>query len=262
MITYGNSPLIYCGSKQRIVNKILNYFPPHKTYIELFLGAGGLYFNKPLSRYNFVNDIDDDIFNLFMVIKDKPVELHNAFNELVVSESLYKYWKDNNETDDIMKAVRFVFLCNWGYLGKPNTLKITQNNVKSIFLSKIDIVNRLLEDTVILHCDFRKVLNKVSLRDKENGKKTAFIYADPPYLSTASPLNRDFTEQDTRTLFKMLVESEIRFAISEFANPVILELAKKYSLRVIEIGERCNLKNRRAEILIINYDISEELFIL
>ena len=259
-MTYGNSPLAYCGSKQRIANKIIKYFPSHKVYIEHFLGAGGLYFNKPLVRYNFVNDIDDDIFNLFMVIKEKPAELYNAFNELVVSESLYKHWKDNNETDDIMKAVRFVFLCNWGYLGKQDILKIVQSNAKKIFLSKIDIVNRLLENTVILHCDFRDVLNKVSFRDKENGKKAAFIYADPPYLSTVSSLNRDFIESDTRTLFKILVESGIRFAISEFDNPIVLELAKKYSLRVIEIGERSNLKNRRVEILIINYDISEELF--
>jgi DNA adenine methylase len=42
-------------------------------------------------------------------------------------------------------------------------------------------------------------------------------------------------------------------AISEFDNPKILEMAK--GLNVYQIGERKNLKNRRSEILITNYEI-------
>ena len=42
-------------------------------------------------------------------------------------------------------------------------------------------------------------------------------------------------------------------AISEFDNPKILEMSK--GLNVYQIGERKNLKNRRSEILITNYEI-------
>ena len=53
------------GNKQAIAHKIIPYFPPHKIYIEPFFGAGGMFFNKPKAKYNIVNDLDSDVFNLF-----------------------------------------------------------------------------------------------------------------------------------------------------------------------------------------------------
>lgn len=44
--------------------------------------------------------------------------------------------------------------------------------------------------------------------------------------------------------------------MSEFDHPFILEQAKQRNLNVIVIGERQNLKNRRTEILVTNYENS------
>ena len=43
----------------------------------------------------------------------------------------------------------------------------------------------------------------------------------------------------------------MRFLLSEFDHPAVLELAKQHGLRVINLGERKNLKNRRTEILVV-----------
>ena len=58
------------GNKSKIVNttSILNYFPPHDIFIDMFFGAGGVFFNKPLANYNICNDLDSDVFNLFTVV--------------------------------------------------------------------------------------------------------------------------------------------------------------------------------------------------
>jgi DNA adenine methylase len=48
--------------------------------------------------------------------------------------------------------------------------------------------------------------------------------------------------------------------MSEFDHPFILEQAKQRNLNVITIGERQNLKNRRTEILITNYQKNKNLF--
>ena len=45
------------GNKSKIAHKIQEYFPPHSVYIELFFGAGGMFFNKPKVQYNFLNDL-------------------------------------------------------------------------------------------------------------------------------------------------------------------------------------------------------------
>ena len=53
------------GNKKKIAKEIQKYFPPHKIYIEPFFGAGGMFFNKHKAKYNIVNDLDSDVFNLF-----------------------------------------------------------------------------------------------------------------------------------------------------------------------------------------------------
>ena len=110
-----------------------------------------------------------------------------------------------------------------------------------------------------MNVDFRKVIPQLAFRNNSpNERLFTFIYADPPYLGTTSNYNLPkWTEQDSQDLINICKETDLKMAISEFDNPKILEMAK--GLNVIEIGERKNLKNRRKEILITNYD-KEELF--
>lgn len=48
--------------------------------------------------------------------------------------------------------------------------------------------------------------------------------------------------------------------MSEFDNEFIMQQAKERKLNIIYIGERQNLKNRRTEILITNYQVAKSLF--
>jgi len=43
------------GNKTRIAKDIIQHFPQHRTFIDMFFGAGGIFFNKPLADYNFCN---------------------------------------------------------------------------------------------------------------------------------------------------------------------------------------------------------------
>ena len=61
-------------------------------------------------------------------------------------------------------------------------------------------------------------------------------------------------------LFDTLQATGCKFAMSEFDNEFILNQAKERGLNVIIIGERKNLKNRRTEILITNYEKQKGLF--
>ena len=48
--------------------------------------------------------------------------------------------------------------------------------------------------------------------------------------------------------------------MSEFDNEFILNQAKERRLNIIYIGERTNLKNKRTEILVTNYQKAPTLF--
>lgn len=243
------------GNKKAIAKKIQIHFP-HKitNWIEPFFGAGGMFFYKPKCKYNIVNDVDSDVFNLFQVISTQPKELKKAVWQMPIHEDLWNHWKEHKETDPILKAIRFIFLSNFGYMGKPETLRFLSGNTKRLIYHAIDKTCEFLFDVEFTNCDFRELFRKLSIRKSEI-KKT-FVYCDPPYINTDNNYSEGFNLQDSSDLFDELQKCGYKFAMSEFDDPFIIEQAKARKLNIITIGERRNLGNRRTEVLITNYQTS------
>lgn len=238
------------GNKKKIAKEILKYFPDHKTYIEPFFGAGGMFFNKPNAKYNIVNDLDGDVFNLFMVVMNQKDELEEAFYKMPIHSDLLKYWKHNKETEPIKKAIRFLFLSNFTFMG-VGTLRVRGDNVKRDFYKYLNPTFDLLTNVNFSNKCFNSFLKSIEFRGGE------FIYCDPPYLETTDNYSNSFTKTDSFELFETLEQTDCKWAMSEFNNPFILEQAKTRGLNVHIIGERQNLKNRRTEILITNYKTNQ-----
>ena len=247
------------GNKSRIAEKIQTYFPEHTIYVEPFFGAGGMFFNKPKSKYNFLNDIDEDVYNLFRQIIDNKEEFTNLIEIFPVTEKQFKEWNKKREETPMLNALRFIILSNFGYMGKPNTLNFAIGNSKKCILDGINETFKFMSDVKLLNGDFRDFFKKISFRH-EIEKEKAFIYADPPYLGTTGNYSHSFSQKDSVDLFDCLQEYGVKFAMSEFDNDFIISQAKERNLNIIEIGERQNVKNRRTEILITNYRHQPSLF--
>lgn len=67
--------LKYPGAKNRLADWICSYIPEHNVYLEPFFGSGAVFFNKQPCRVETVNDINDDVYNYFKVLRDCPDEL-------------------------------------------------------------------------------------------------------------------------------------------------------------------------------------------
>ena len=57
---------------------LAKYFPKHRMRIELFFGAGGSFFYLPEPKYAIVNDLDDDVTNLYLTIQNHLERLREA----------------------------------------------------------------------------------------------------------------------------------------------------------------------------------------
>jgi len=245
------------GNKQAVAKKILPYFPPHDIYIEPFFGAGGMFFNKPRAKHNFLNDNDDEVFNLYMVVLEERERLKFELSRMPVHQSLWKHWKTNIPEDRVLKAVRFLFYSNFGYMGKPDTLHIKAENPLESTLLELNGIN--LSGCKFTNLDFEAAIRAICLPDSD--KCNAFCYCDPPYLDRGHNYQEGnaWNETELARLFDVLERRGCKYAVSEFDNPTVIQMAKDRGLQVHIIGERQNMKNRRVEILITNYEPSRQL---
>jgi hypothetical protein len=54
-------PLAYIGGKRRVAKQIAAVIAPHRTYIEPFAGGAQVFFQKPPSDVEVLNDLDGEI---------------------------------------------------------------------------------------------------------------------------------------------------------------------------------------------------------
>ena len=242
------------GNKRRMKTDLVKLFPVHKMRIELFFGAGGSFFYLPKPKYAILNDLDDDVTNLYMVIQNHLELLRYEISIVPMSESLVKYWRKNLEIDPVKKAVRFLFLSNFTYMGKGDTLRLGLDNSKESILQNLNKTFEKLQNVKIMNSDFRDVLKKISFTKSLNDKENCFVYLDPVYLGTENNYKvPKWTENDSADCLDIMVNCGIKAAMSEFDHPFIISEATKRGLNIIPIKTRPNIKNRRTEILITNY---------
>jgi len=243
------------GNKKKILPHLLPLFPECKTFIDMFMGTGSVSFAMiKRCNYVFANDIENEIFNLYQVLKNDKDELIKQLQIMPVHNGLFQHWRHNKESEAVMKAVRFLFLSNFGYMGVSEALRFGMVKSKKILLNNIEEVFRKIQNVQFLNYDFREVLKKIEIKNIQN----AFLYCDPPYLNTTSNYNSEWKLQDTEDLFQICMDSGLRFAISEFENPIIVDMAKSSGLKVNHVIERKSLRNRNNEILITNYSTAKQ----
>lgn len=75
LFTAGNSqpsrPVMhYHGGKWRMADWLIGFFPPHFTYVEPYGGSASVLMQKQRSSAEVYNDLDEDVVNLFAVLRD------------------------------------------------------------------------------------------------------------------------------------------------------------------------------------------------
>lgn len=95
----------YYGGKgaSGVPQTIINFFPPHDIYFELFLGGGSIMkYKKPAPVYNLGMDIDSNIIDLWKNATNFPQEKGGyTFKQGCAIEFLKSLFTENNFFNDI-----------------------------------------------------------------------------------------------------------------------------------------------------------------
>lgn len=73
--THYSPPFGYFGSKNLIAKRIAHSLPPHNAWVELFCGSAAVTLAKESVPIEVVNDIDEQIVNLFRQLRDNSEDL-------------------------------------------------------------------------------------------------------------------------------------------------------------------------------------------
>lgn len=177
----------YPGSKWSLSKWITDFFPPHHSYLEPFFGSGAVLFNKEPSKIETVNDLDDEIVNLFECIKNDPEQLARLVYLTPYSRKVFESAYQPSIVDRYQKAANFITRCDMGH-----GFRTTGENVGF----KMDIQGREAAYAIkhwnmlpelIMQCATRlkqvQIENRPAVSVIERFNFTnVLIYADPPYM--------------------------------------------------------------------------------
>lgn len=218
--------LKYPGSKWRIAEWIINKMPEHHSYLEPYFGSGAVFFNKQPSNIETINDIDEDVVNLFRVVRNNTEELLKRITYTPYSREEYnRAFIVNNQDDGIELARKFLIRC-WQGIGSNNKYKSGWKNdvqgrerayaVRNWYRLPdriYDIVDRLKE----VQIENRPA---VELIKRFNSEKV-LIYADPPYISSTRMKNmyrHEMTDEDHQELLETILQHKGPVIISGYEN--------------------------------------------
>lgn len=88
------TPITYYGGKQQLAAKIISMMPAHKIYCEPFFGGGAVFFQKPKSYLEVINDKNDKLITFYRQVATNFEQLAEKIGNSLCSESDYYLAKD------------------------------------------------------------------------------------------------------------------------------------------------------------------------
>lgn len=235
------------GGKTKISSMIVELIPKHKIYVEPFIGGGSVFF-KQKSDIEVVNDLDKDIFDLWIDMKS----IGNRVQEMnfICSRKIFFELKNSNPTDTFNRLFRNLYLSLLSFKGDRRSFVgekkcIRRKNIGSNLKKNGEKYKERLKDVKIFNKDFRKIIDKFDSVD-------TFFYFDPPYVTLKG--NWGYNPTTPEEIWNSLKNIKGKFILSYENIPQIkkLFLSDKYTIKTIKtIHQASGVNQDVTELLII-----------
>lgn len=265
------TPISYYGGKQRLVPEILPLIPKHTQYVEPFCGGAAVFWAKPPSPHEVINDLDGRVVNFYRVLQTRFTELQSMILGTLHSEAEHRWAKSvlaDAEADEVDRAWAFWVQTSMSFSNKigagfafsmrvregatqcGNMIRNRRNEFVEAYSERLDGAEIFSRDAVDL----------IRLKDSP----TTFFYIDPPYVSSECGHYKGYTAADFQRLLDTLATLQGKFLLSSYPEPELVAMRALHGWRVKDIegtvavsGKR---KERKAktECLTYNYTLADE----
>lgn len=215
-------PISYYGGKQRMARHIIGLIPPHTAYVEPFAGGGAVFFAKPPSKIEVLNDLNGNLVNFYRVLKTETDSLYAMIDATLYAVSEHtracEIYRGTVDADPITKAWATFVVCNWSFANRPDGTGGFARSLKRGSSSHIVTASKLkdfhnsaerLKNAVIENSDALEVIKKWD-------SPGTLFYCDPPYVGAEQRYLNKFTQSQLDCLCDVLNNIEGSFILSGF----------------------------------------------
>ncbi len=255
-------PFSRFGGKGSSVKWYRSFLPPHHTYVEPFCGSAALLFGKPRSKVEVINDLDADIYNLFVVLRDpkKCAALTELLRKTLYSRQEFDECKRNWDvvTDEVERARIFCVLSRQSFgsvVGESWAYGLVSVKAFHSNLSMFEPFCRRLEQVQIEHLPAFDVISRY-----DSARSCLFI--DPPYLPETrvrqKGYHHEMTVEDHRGLLDQLKTVKGKVMLCGYPSKLYDETLSGWRTAEREValatGAVDEARHRRIEKLWMNFD--------
>jgi len=177
----------YFGGKSFTARWIISNFPENYkdlTYCEVFGGGGWVLFKKEPSAVEIYNDLNQDLVNLFLEIRNRYKEFSHKAEWSLHSRAMFDLAKEKLSGEQYLsqteRAIHYAIQRVQSFSGTGSSWAYRINAPKFSgkwlpFLNRLEFTNARLKKVQIECLDFEKVIKKYD-------SKSTLFYLDPPYV--------------------------------------------------------------------------------
>jgi DNA adenine methylase len=259
------TPISYYGGKQKLAATIVKMLPTHKLYCEPFVGGAAIFFAKPPSECEVLNDTNAELINFYRVCKNRFHELQPLVRITLHSRKEHDdAWIVYNKPhlfNEVKRAWALWVLStqsfcsqldgSWGFDKTDNTTSVKVSNKREQFTEELAI---RLQNAQIECADAVYIIQS---RDGVD----SFFYCDPPYYNSNCGHYDGYTIEDFELLLKTLAGIKGKFMLSSYPSDILKQYVKangwhQWSTETgVSVNNRSGYQKRKVEVITTNYEL-------
>lgn len=253
-----NKPLMagWIGGKSRLCKTIISIIPEHTCYVEPFCGAGWVFWKKPESKVEVLNDVNKDLITLYRVVQNHLEEFVRYFKWSLISRNEFSRLKTlpPDCLTDIQRSARFYYLQKNAFGGKVGCQNFGYATTATPRLNLL----RLEEELSMAHIKLAKTfIECLPYQEiiKRYDRKHTFFYLDPPYWNSENDYGKEiFDKSDFQNLADILGNIQGKFILSLNDVPEVREIFAEFKFDEVQVNYTCGKTHTKAkEVLIKNF---------
>lgn len=175
----------WLGGKKKLHPRIIQRIEAidHKTYVEPFVGMGGVFLRRRFRpMLEVANDLNGEIVNLFRILQRHYPQLMEVMRFQIAGRREFERLRstDPSTLTDLERAARFLYLQRLGFGGKVNSVfGVAPTQASRFSLSRLEIIledaRERLDGVILESLDWADVIARYDTPH-------TLFYLDPPYF--------------------------------------------------------------------------------